>query len=105
MSSSVTSHYCIASDVYFHRLDEEIVVYSAASFETHLIDDAGGQILESVQQIQDSATLCTVPVLYAWLWTNADFGPDILAELEAEAVLIPLLDELVRVGILAIQVC
>lgn len=80
-------------------------MYLAASFETHLIDDAGGQILESVQQIQDSATPCTVSALYALLWANADFGPDILVELEAEAVLIPLLNELVRVGILATQVC
>lgn len=82
-----------------------MVVYLATSFETHLIDDAGGQILEAVQQIQDAATACSVSVLYARLWANADFGPDIHAEHEAEAVLIPLLNEMVRIGILATQAC
>ena len=82
-----------------------MVVYLVGCFETHLLDDAGGQVLEAIQQMQNAATPCSVPALYDWLWADADFGPAIQAELEAEAVLMPLLSELVRVGVLATQVC
>lgn len=82
-----------------------MVVYLAGCFETHLVDDTGGQILEAVQQMQNAATPCSVLSLYAWLWADAGFGPAIQAELGAEAVLMPLLSELVRVGVLATQVC
>lgn len=97
--------YRIASGVHFFRLDDDIVVYLAKSFETHLIDDAGGQILEAVQQMQNAATPCTVAALYARLWADSEFGPAVQAEFEAEVVLIPLLSELVRVGVLATHVC
>lgn len=89
------------------RLDDDVVVYLAESFETHLIDDVGSQILESVQQMQSAARPCSVPALYAWLSAGSDVDATGQgdSEAEAEAVLVPLLDELVRVGVLTIQAC
>ena len=84
-----------------------MVVYLATRFETHLVDDAGGQILEAVQQMQSAARPCSVPALYAWLSDDRDLDAAMQAEpeSEAEAVLMPLLSELVRVGVLKTQVC
>ena len=97
----VKTRYCIASGVYLRRLDDEMVVYLAERFETHLVDDAGGQILEAVQQMQSAAQLCSVPALYAWLSDDSDLD----AAMQAEAVLMPLLSELVRVGVLTTRAC
>ena len=85
------------------RLDDEMVVYLAERFETHLVDDIGGQILEAVQQMQSAARPSSVPALYTWLSSDADLGAAIQAE--PDAVLLPLLSELVRIGALAIQTC
>lgn len=82
-----------------------MVVYLAESFETHLVDDVGGQILEAVQQMQSAARTCSVPALYAWLSAGSDVEAVIQADSEAEAVLMPLLGELARVGVLTIQAC
>ena len=80
-----------------------MVVYLAERFETHLVDDAGGQILEAVQQMQSAAQTCSVPTLYAWLSDVSDL--DAAMQAEAEAVLIPLLSDLVRVGVLTTRAC
>ena len=80
-----------------------MVVYLAERFETHLVDDAGGQILEAVQQMQSAAQTCSVPALYAWLSDVSDL--DAAMQAEAEAVLIPLLSDLVRVGVLTTRAC
>lgn len=82
-----------------------MVVYLTGCFETHLLDDVGGQVVEAVQQMQEAATPCSLATLYAWMWTDANFGPAIQAELEAEAVLMPLVSELVRIGVVSPQVC
>ena len=82
-----------------------MVVYLAERFETHLIDDAGGQILEAVHKMQSAAQPCSVPALYAWLSSDADLGAAIQAEYEADAVLMPVLSELVRVGVLMTRAC
>ena len=95
--------YRIALGAHVRRLDNEMVVYLAESFETHLVDDVGGQILEAVQQMQSAARTCSVPALYAWLSAGSDLEAVIQAE--AEAVLMPLLSELARVGVLTIQAC
>ena len=82
-----------------------MVVFLAGSFETHLVDDVGGQILEAVQQMQSAARPCSVPALYAYLSAGSDVDAAVQAASEAEAVLMPLLSELVRVGVLKTQVC
>ena len=82
-----------------------MVVYLAERFQTHLVDDVGGQILEAVQQMQSAARPCSVPALYAWLAAGSDVDTAVQADSEAEAVLMPLLGELVRVGVLTIQAC
>ena len=97
----MTVRYRIASCVHLCRLDDEVVVYLAERFETHLVDDAGGQILEAVQQMQSAAQPCSVPALYAWLSDDSDLD----AAMQAEAVLMPLLCELVRVGVLTTRAC
>lgn len=105
----VPSLYRIAPDLHMRRLDDAVLLYLTVRLETHLIDDAGGQVLEAVQQMQDAAKPCSMPALYAWL--VADTGQDTAAHLEAapeaeaEAVLMPLLSELVRVGALTTQAC
>ena len=91
--------YRIALGVKFRRLDDEMVVYLSDSFETHLVDDVGGQILEAVLQMQSAAKPCSVPALFAWL----SAGSDVQLDPEAEVSLLPLLDELARVGILTVQ--
>lgn len=84
-----------------------MVVYLARRFETHLVDDAGGQVLEAVEEMQGVAQPCSVPTLYAWLSADAalDAATQAEHESEAEAVLMQLLGELVRVGVLTIQAC
>ena len=101
----VNTLYCIASGVHVRRLDDEMVVYLAERFETHLVDDVGGQILEAVQQMQSVARPCSVPALYAWLSAGSDLDAAVQADSETEAVLMQLLGELVRVGVLKTQVC
>ena len=97
--------YRIALCAQVRRLDDEMVVYLAESFETHLVDDIGGQILEAVQQMQTAAQPCSVRALYAWLSAGNDLDAAVQADSEAESVLMPLLGELVRVGVLKTQVC
>ena len=80
-----------------------MVVYLAGSFETHLVDDAGCQILEAVQQMQSVAQPCSVPALCAWLSDDSDLDAAMPSEYEAEAALMPLLSELIRVGVLTTQ--
>ena len=101
----MTTLYCIASGVHLRRLDDELVVYLAERFETHLVDDVGGQVLEAVYQMQSAAQPCSVPALYAWLSDDSDLDAAMQAEFEAEAVLIPLLSDLVRVGVLTTRAC
>ena len=82
-----------------------MVVYLAGRFETHLVDDAGGQILEAIQQMQSAAQTCSVPTLYAWFSDDSDLDSAMQSEYEAEAVLMPLLSDLVRVGVLTTRAC
>lgn len=101
----VNTLYCFASGVHLRRLDDEMVVYLADRFETHLIDDVGGQILEAVQQMQSAARPCSVSALYAWLSYNSDVDTAVQVASEADVVLKPLLGELVRIGVITIQAC
>ena len=103
----VTTLYCIAPGVHLRRLDDEMVVYLAGRFETHLVDDVGGQVLEAVQQMQIAVQPCSAPALYVWLSDDSDLEAAMQAEseFEAEAVLMPLLSELVRVGVLTTKAC
>ena len=101
----VTTHYCIGLGVHLRRLDDEIAVYLARCFETHLVDDVGGQILEAVQQMQSAAQPCSVQALYAWMSDNSDLEAATQSEFDAEAALMPLLSELVRISVLKTQVC
>ena len=107
MLPRVNTLYCIASGVHLRRLGEEMVVYLAQCFETHLVDDAGAQVLETVQQMQEAALPCSIPSLHAWLSADAASDACMQAELESdvEAVLMPLLSELVRVGVLTTRAC
>ena len=97
--------YRIAPVLHMRRLDDAVVLYLTERFETHLIDDAGGQVLEAVQQMQDAAKPCSTHSLYAWL--VADTGVDTAVQVEPDAVamLMPLLSELVRVGALTTLTC
>ena len=101
----MTVRYRIAAGVHVRRLDDEMVAYLGDSFETHLVNDIGGQILEAVQQMQSASRPCSAPALYAWLSASSDLDAAVQADSEAEAVLKPLLGELVRVGILTIEAC
>ena len=91
------------------RLGEESVVYLAERFETHLVDEAGSAVMDAIQQIHDASRPCSVPVLYTWLATDADLdaadqsNPDFDAQ--AEAALMPILNELARIGVLTTLVC
>ena len=107
--SGVTTLYCLAPQVYLRRFDEETVVYLAERFETHLVDVAGSAVLDAIQQIHDASRSCSMPALYTWLSTDADLdavdqsNPDFDAQ--AETALMPILNELVRVGVLTSRVC
>ena len=99
----VTAQYFVAPGVRWHRLDDEVVVYLSERFETHLIDDAGGQLLQAVEQMQCAALRCSASSLYAWL--SSDAMLDCLSPLESDAVLLPRLDQLVQVGVLISFAC
>ena len=110
------------------RLDEEMAVYLARRLETHLLDDIGAQVVEAVQLMQDSARACSVHTLYSQLSIDPEHthasptrppadgaaGPiladsnsqsDTATNAEAEVVLMPLLNELVRLGVLTTRAC
>lgn len=97
--------YRIAPDLHMRRLDDAVVLYLTERFETHLIDDAGGQVLEAVQQMQDAAKPCSTHSLYAWLAADTGVDTAVQVETDAVAVLMPLLSELVRVGALTTLTC
>lgn len=88
--------------MYLRPLDDEVVVYLESSFETHLIDDIGYQILEAVQQMESAAHPCSLPALSAWLLADSDISIAVDADPypKAEAMLTPLLSELLRIGVL-----
>lgn len=124
----MTPLYRVAADVYVRLLDEEMAVYLAHRFETHLLDEIGAQVLETVQFMQDSAQPCSIATLYRQLGIDPEHtyasptrlsasgaaGPipgdsnsqyDTDTNTEAELVLMPLLSELVRLGVLTTQAC
>ena len=91
--------------MYLRPLDDEVVVYLESSFETHLIDDIGYQILEAVQQMESAARPCSLRALSAWLLADSDISiaVDVDPYPKAEAMLTPLLSELLRIGALTSQ--
>ena len=95
--------YCIASGACLRCLDDDVAVYVAERFETHLVDEAGRQVLQAVQKMQSAQQPCSIPALYACLTGDSDSGGAIY--LEAEAALMPLLSELVRIGVLSTSLC
>lgn len=105
----MTALYRLAPDASFRRLDDEVAVYLAASFETHLLDDAGGQVVEALQALQQGAIPASVVALAGWLTSDQDtaialsgvpFGePDLQALQHAQSLLQPVLAELTRIGV------
>ncbi len=109
----MTAIYGIAADLRYRRLDDEVAVYLADRFQTHLLDDTGWQVMEALQQLQASAVQCTVDALVTQLiaelpatapgGADAQSAPDVHAD--ARARLLPVLDALTQTGVLAVTAC
>ncbi len=107
--------YRFAPDASFRRLDDEVAVYLAASFETHLLDDAGGQVVEALQALQQRAIPASVAALVTWLIGDSDStvalpdagssDADPQAFQHAQSVLQSMLAELTRIGVITPQPC
>ena len=94
---------CIASGVHLRRVDDEMAVYLSERFETHLVNESGCEVLEAIQQMHVISQPCSLPALYAFLTGDSD--PNAAMHSEAEAALMPLLSELVRIGVLSTRLC
>ena len=101
----MASVYRIANGVSLRKLDGVYAAYVGQRFETHLLDDAGGQILDALLAIPGSERGCGASALVdTMLVDEADSqSPDV--QLTALSALMPLLTELVRVGVLTIDEC
>ena len=94
---------CIAPGVHLRRVDDEMAVYLSERFETHLVDESGCEVLEAVHKMHASGQQFSLPALYALLTGDSDL--DAAMHSESEATLMPLLSELVRIGVLSTRRC
>ena len=95
-----------APDLHWRRLDDEVVVYLAQRLETHLLDNCGGQVLEAMQEMQRSGTPCSTVSLYTWLLADAEADEPGQTDTQSpDTMLMPLLNELMRIGAITAQVC
>jgi hypothetical protein len=108
----VTFRYAVAPGVHSRRLDDEVAVYLAEKFETHLLDDAGGQVLEAVLACESAGVPASLNRLFGYLSAGAQWTPGgTSGELaddasdDAATVLLPLLTALAQVGVLDARAC
>jgi hypothetical protein len=102
----MTVRYAVASGVHSRRLDDEVAVYLADRFETHLLDDAGGQVLEAVRACGSAGEPVSLDGLFGYLTASLETTPgDVGPSGDAATVLLPLLTALVRVGVLDARAC
>lgn len=108
----VTFRYAVAVGVHSRWLDDEMAVYLAEKFETHLLDDAGGQVLDAVRACESAGVPACLTHLFGYLSAGAQRTPgaaggvlDDDASEGAATVLLPLLTALVQVGVLDARAC
>jgi len=81
-------------------------VYLARRLETHLLDDSGGQVLEAMQEMQRVGTPCSTVTLYTWLLADSEADEPGQTDFQSpDTMLMPLLNELIRIGAINAQVC
>lgn len=111
----VTSAYQIAADAHYRRLDDEVGVYLADRFETHLLDDKAWQVLQAIQELGLEQRHATPLALAARLLALPDAlsaGDTVAASHQASAQhadacrsLAPVLAALADIGVLTVSAC
>ena len=121
----MTTLFRVAKGVCSRLLDGETAVYISGRFETHLLDDAGSQVLEAVSELRNTAAQCSTSAIYQYLLSGSasmlvnldDHSQETVdstetighlsfsAEEESDAALLPMLTELVQLGVLTSQTC
>jgi hypothetical protein len=119
--------YAIAGDVICRPLDAEVAVFLSDRCQTHLLDDAGGQVLQALQKLSAEAAVADIDHLAAHLLdeslparqvaaqavvpapapstdSNADTGAWQRHQ-EACDALRPVLAALVHIGVLTVSPC
>lgn len=94
---------CIAPGVHLRRVDDEMAVYLSERFETHLVNESGCEVVEAVYKMHASGLQFSLHALYALLTGDSDLDAETRSE--SEATLMPLLSELVRIGVLSTRRC
>ena len=104
--------YTVPPDVHVRRLDDEVAGDLGDRFETHLLDDAGGQVLEAVRACDSAGVPASLNALLRCLGTDqeriaaaAPGEPAGGLQPDDAALLLPLLTALVQVGVLDTRTC
>jgi hypothetical protein len=101
----VTQSYSLAPRVSLRELDGAVVAYVGQRFETHLLDDASAQVLDAFKSSSaGSRSYSAHGLVEAFLAGEPDAQNTEVQEV-ALAALMPLLTELVRLGVLTINEC
>lgn len=99
--------YAIAGDVILRPLGTEVAVHLSDRCQTHLLDDAGGQVLEAFQNLASEAVGVDIDRLAAHLLGESQ--PPALDALQrhqdARDALRPVLAALVHIGVLTVSPC
>lgn len=109
----VTSAYQIAADAHYRRLDDEVGVYLADRFETHLLDDKAWQVLQAIRELGLEQRHATPQALAERLLALPDALPagdacdasQPAQHADACRSLAPVLAALADIGVLTVSAC
>lgn len=98
------SVYRIAPDALCRPLDDEVAVYLANRFETHLLDDKAGQVLQALQTL-DADGRGVGPMALVGHLLGVQSPPSSPDFLSASQALASVLAALAGIGVLTVSTC
>ena len=104
MTGSAERTFSIATGVAVCRLGDEVLVYVEASFETHLLSWSSGMLVEA---LNSADAPCTSQKLQDLLFTDdsVDERDEGGCAVDGEALLAPLLAQLLNIGVISARPC
>ena len=91
--------YQIAADAFCRQLDDEVVVYLAGRFETHLLDDKAWQVLQALMLLNGNAGGASLEALVGHL-LDKPLPLQAFEFAQASQALAPVLAALTGIGVL-----